>query len=136
MAIRRILILGGGFDGIYTAIRLEKMLDRRDDVEITLITRDNFFLFTPMLHEIAACDLELSNTINPLRKMLRRVSTFIGTIESIDLVRKTVCTSHGLDDQACAGCNENHGSKTTMPSLASVCPSLAGSGRQSAPARV
>src|SRR5271166_2710037 len=88
MAVKRILILGGGFGGIYAAIRLEKLLGRGTDAEITLITRDNFFLFTPMLHEVAACDLELSTIINPLRKMLRRVSTFIGNIEHIDLERK------------------------------------------------
>ena len=98
MAVTRILILGGGFGGIYAAIRLEKLVSRRTDVEVTLVTRDNFFLFTPMLHEVAACDLELSTIINPLRKMLRRVNTFIGTVESIDLEQKTVRASHGLDD--------------------------------------
>ncbi len=98
MAVKRILILGGGFGGIYAAIRLEKLLGRSTDAEITLITRDNFFLFTPMLHEVAACDLELSTIINPLRKMLRRVNTFIGTVKSIDLERKKVRASHGLDD--------------------------------------
>lgn len=98
MSVKRILILGGGFGGIYAAIRLEKLLGRRAGVEITLVTRDNFFLFTPMLHEVAACDLELSTIINPLRKMLRRVNTFVGTVESIDLERKIVRASHGLDD--------------------------------------
>ena len=49
---RRILILGGGFGGIYAALELEKVLARREDLEVTLITRDNFFLFTPMLHEV------------------------------------------------------------------------------------
>jgi len=98
MAVKRILILGGGFGGIYAAIRLEKLLGRCADVEITLVTRDNFFLFTPMLHEVAACDLELSTIINPLRKMLHRVNTFIGTVESIDLERRMVRASHGLDD--------------------------------------
>lgn len=100
MAVKRILILGGGFGGIYAAIRLEKLLGRRTDVEVTLVTRDNFFLFTPMLHEVAACDLELSTIINPLRRMLRRVNTFIGTVESIDLERKIVRASHGLDGHA------------------------------------
>ena len=41
-------------------------------LEVTLVTRDNFFLFTPMLHEVAASDLELSTIVNPLRKLLRR----------------------------------------------------------------
>ena len=51
---KRIIILGGGFGGVYAAIHLEKLLARVDAVEICLISHDNFFLFTPMLHEIAA----------------------------------------------------------------------------------
>jgi len=57
MSATKILIVGGGFGGIYTALRLEHRLRRNKDVEITLVTRDNYFLFTPMLHEVAACDL-------------------------------------------------------------------------------
>ncbi len=53
----RVLILGGGFGGIYAAIELERALRARHDVSITLVTRDNYFLFTPMLHEVAASDL-------------------------------------------------------------------------------
>jgi len=44
-AARRILILGGGFGGIYAVLELEKVLARRKDLEVTLVTRDNFFLF-------------------------------------------------------------------------------------------
>ena len=55
---KRILILGGGFGGLYTAMELEKALARDSSVEITLVNRENFFLFTPMLHEIAASDLD------------------------------------------------------------------------------
>src|SRR5271154_6822161 len=93
----RVLILGGSFGGIYAAIELERALRSRDDVNITLVTRDNYFLFTPMLHEVAASDLEVSAIINPLRKMLRRVRTFSGIIETIDLERKCVTVSHGFD---------------------------------------
>ncbi len=71
----RVLILGGGFGGIYAALEMEKLLRRRKDVNVTLVTRDNFFLFTPMLHEVAASDLEISTIINPLRKLLARVNT-------------------------------------------------------------
>jgi NADH dehydrogenase len=53
----RIVILGGGFGGLYTALHLEKTLARDPNVEITLVNRENFFLFTPMLHEVAASDL-------------------------------------------------------------------------------
>jgi len=37
--------------------------------EITLVNRENFFLFTPMLHEVAASDLDLTTIVNPARKM-------------------------------------------------------------------
>jgi NADH dehydrogenase len=50
---KRILILGGGFVGVTAAMELEKRL-AGDHVEIKLVNRDNFFLFTPMLHEVAA----------------------------------------------------------------------------------
>jgi len=93
----RVLILGGGFGGIYAALELEKLLARRGGLEVTLVTRDNFFLFTPMLHEVAASDLELSTIVNPLRKLLRRVGTFVGDIEAIDLGGRRVRVSHGLD---------------------------------------
>ena len=63
----RVLILGGGFGGLYAALEFEKRKDPR--FEVTLISRENFFLFTPMLHEIAASDLDLTNIVNPVRKM-------------------------------------------------------------------
>ena len=93
----RILILGGGFGGVYAALELEKILARRDGVDVTLVTRDNFFLFTPMLHEVAAADLELDTIVNPLRKLLRRVNTFVGNVEAIDLEARRVRVSHGAD---------------------------------------
>lgn len=91
----RILILGGGFGGLYTALELEKTIARDSDVEVTMVNRDNFFLFTPMLHEVAAGDLDLANIVNPFRKMLQRVNFFNGDVESIDLKAKKVTVFHG-----------------------------------------
>src|SRR6516225_1188355 len=96
----RVLILGGGFGGIYAALELERALRARHDVSITLVTRDNYFLFTPMLHEVAASDLEMHTIVNPLRKMLRRVKTFTGNIETINLERRCVAVTHGFDHHA------------------------------------
>lgn len=93
----RVLILGGGFGGIYTALELQKRLRRRKDVTITLLSRDNFFLFTPMLHEVATSDLEVNTIISPLHKLLSRVATFVGNIEAVDLTAKSVRVSHGSD---------------------------------------
>src|ERR1700730_17165100 len=92
---RRIVVLGGGFGGVYAAIHLEKLLARVDGVEICLVSRDNFFLFTPMLHEIAASDLEITNIVNPLRKLLRKVEVLVGDVKQIDLPNKRVLISHG-----------------------------------------
>jgi NADH dehydrogenase len=66
---KRILIVGGGFAGLTVAMELERKLGRDPSVEITLINRENFFLFTPMLHEVAASDLDLTTIVNPVRKM-------------------------------------------------------------------
>lgn len=93
----RILILGGGFAGLHAAIHLDNTLARDPNVEITLINRDNFFLFTPMLHEVAASDLDLTNIVSPVRQLLRRVNFFAGEVEAIDLERKQVRVSHGFD---------------------------------------
>ena len=86
----RILILGGGFAGAYTALHLEKRLAGAPDVEIVLAARENFVLFTPMLHEVAASDLAVTDVVQPLRKMLHRTRVLIVDIESIDLARKRV----------------------------------------------
>lgn len=94
---KRILILGGGFAGLTVAMELERKLARDPSVEITLINRENFFLFTPMLHEVAASDLDLTTIVNPVRKMLRRVNFVAGEVEQIDLEQKRVIVSHGFD---------------------------------------
>ena len=93
----RIVILGGGFAGLHAAIHLDDTLARDPDIEITLVNRDNFFLFTPMLHEVAASDLDLTNIVNPVRKLLKRINFFAGEVEFIDLERKLVNVSHGFD---------------------------------------
>src|SRR6202049_2196564 len=92
---KRIVVLGGGFGGVYAAIHLEKLLARQSAVEICLVSRDNFFLFTPMLHEVAASDLEITNIVNPLRKLLRRCQVIVGEVNRIDLPNRSVVISHG-----------------------------------------
>ena len=90
----RIVILGGGFGGLAVAQELERLLDGKANVEITLVNRDNFFLFTPMLHEVAASDLDIATIVNPLRKMVRRTSIFVGSVEHIDVENRSVTVSH------------------------------------------
>ncbi len=91
----RIVILGGGFGGVYTALRFERALARDHGLEVTLVNRENFFLFTPMLHEVAASDVEITDIVSPIRKLLRRVRFVEGDVESIDLAGRRVVVSHG-----------------------------------------
>src|ERR1700688_4372830 len=94
---KRILILGGGFAGLTVAMALEKKLAQDPSVEITLINRENFFLFTPMLHEVATSDLDLTTIVHPARKTLRRVHFFAGEVEQVDIEQRRVVVSHGFD---------------------------------------
>src|ERR1041385_7504597 len=94
---KRIVILGGGFGGLYTALEMERTMARDPDVEVTLVNHDNFFLFTPMLHEVAASDLDMTHIVNPIRKLLKRVQFFQGDVERIDLQNRLVEVSHGGD---------------------------------------
>ncbi len=91
----RIVILGGGFGGIYAALRLERALARDPGLDVTLVNRENFFLFTPMLHEVAASDLDMTHIVNPIRKLLRRVKFVQGDVEAIDLRARRVVIAHG-----------------------------------------
>ncbi|HND21147.1 MAG TPA: FAD-dependent oxidoreductase, partial [Acidobacteriota bacterium] len=93
----RIIILGAGFGGLYTALNLEHSLARDPNVEITLVNRENFIVFTPMLHEVAASDLDITHAVTPIRKLLRRVSFFNGDVEAIDLQNRKVVVSHGQE---------------------------------------
>src|SRR5215813_15245764 len=94
----QIVILGGGFGGVYTAMQLEKRLAHTPDVDLTLVNRENFFLFTPMLHEVAASDLDITHIVNPVRKLLKRVKFFDGEATRIDLTSRTVTVTHGIKE--------------------------------------
>ena len=94
----RIVIAGGGFAGLYAAKYFERILAPRPDIEVTLISRENFILFTPMLHEVAAGDISPGDIVNPLRRILRRVRVVIAEVEAIDLTARTIRYRNALQD--------------------------------------
>ena len=98
MKTTRIVIAGGGFAGLYAAIHFDKRLARRTDVEVTLISRENFILFTPMLHEVAAGDLYPGDIVNPLRRILRHVKVVEAGVQAIDLNLRRVHCIGGVAD--------------------------------------
>jgi NADH dehydrogenase len=91
---RRIVILGGGFAGAYAAMHLEKRLAGASDLEIALISKENFVLFTPMLHEVAGSEVAITDIVQPLRKILHRARIGIADVEAIDLIKKQVRIRH------------------------------------------
>jgi NADH dehydrogenase len=98
MKTTRIVIAGGGFAGLYAAMHFDRRLARRADVEVTLISRENFILFTPMLHEVAAGDLYPGDIVNPLRRILRHVKFVDADVQSVDLnARRVHCKATVAD---------------------------------------
>lgn len=87
---RRVVILGGGWGGVYTALTLEKLLRAGEGVEVVLVSQENFFLFTPMLPEVAGSAVEVSHIVNPIRRMLHRTRFVAGTVDDIDLQERQV----------------------------------------------
>ena len=96
----RILILGGGFAGVETARYLDRTAARRTDIDVTIVCRDNFTLFTPMLHEVAAGDLEPAHICNPLRRLLRRVTVVSGEVKAIDVTARRATIAYGINEQS------------------------------------
>jgi len=86
----RIVVLGGGFGGVATVRHLERILRRRTAVEITLVSRENFFVLTPLLFEACSGRLELRHCAQPIRAALRRARFIEATVESVDLDRQVV----------------------------------------------
>jgi NADH:quinone reductase (non-electrogenic) len=99
MKTTRIVIAGGGFAGLYAAMQFDKRLARRQDIEVTLISRENFILFTPMLHEIAAGDLYPGDIVNPLRRILRHVMFVEADVQSVDLQKRLVRCAGGIAER-------------------------------------
>jgi NADH dehydrogenase len=83
-----------------TARALERLLGRRQDVEIWLVNRENFFLFTPLLPEVCAGRLEARHVVVALRAMVRRASTWCITadVEKIDVDEPIVTVMGGDGD--------------------------------------
>ncbi|HEY7981552.1 MAG TPA: NAD(P)/FAD-dependent oxidoreductase [Candidatus Eremiobacteraceae bacterium] len=92
--MHRMLILGGGFGGVYAALRLQARAGRRDDVKVTLVSRDNYFLFTPMLPQAATSSIDTRHIVQTIRRICPRIKLLQAEIETIDLATRTVTISH------------------------------------------
>jgi NADH dehydrogenase len=79
----RVLVCGGGFVGVYAALRLERKLRGPDD-EIVLVNAENYFQYQPFLPEAASGTIEPRHVLVALRRVLRRTRLVVGETESVD----------------------------------------------------
>lgn len=93
--MKKIVIIGGGFGGIYTAKRLIKKL--KGEAHITLIDKKNYFLFSPMLHEVATGGLNRSHIVQPIREILKgeNFDFLRSEISNIDFNKKEITSDKG-----------------------------------------
>src|SRR5919109_92762 len=94
----RILILGGGFAGIEVLRRLQNAFQDDVEIDITLVSRDNFFLFTPMLPEVSSGMIETRHIVTPIRAFCKRARFYEANVESIDVENKQVIITNTIGD--------------------------------------
>src|SRR5271166_4943245 len=92
---KQILILGGGFAGVYTARYLEKLL-KPEQANITLVNRENYWVYQPMLPEVISGAIGLTNVVLPIRRLCPRTNLVMREVEDIDLKNKIVTVSPGF----------------------------------------
>jgi NADH dehydrogenase len=97
----RIVILGGGFGGVYAALELEKLVGRDPGVEIHLISRENYLVFQPMLPEVISGSIGILDTITPIRRLCPRTTLYTRAVERIDLARRRVTAAAGFGSGQC-----------------------------------
>jgi NADH dehydrogenase len=95
----RIVILGGGFGGVYAALHLDRTVARDRGVEVLMIAPQNFLVFTPMLHEVASGALDPGSIVVPIRQVLRHVNLFQAEAAAVDLAARTITTVYGVDQR-------------------------------------
>lgn len=95
MGPKEVLILGGGFAGVYTARYLEKLL-KAEQATITLVNRENYWVYQPMLPEVISGSIGLTNVVSPIRRFCPRTNLVMREVEDIDLKNQIVTISPGF----------------------------------------
>jgi NADH:ubiquinone reductase (H+-translocating) len=97
---KHIVILGGGFAGIGVLKKLQKEFSNDASVEITLVDKGNFLLFTPMLPEIVSGMIETRHIVTPVRSFCKKAKFFEANIDLIDLKNREVNLIHSIGKQS------------------------------------
>ena len=86
----KVLILGGGFSGVGVAQQLEKLITKKNNLEIAMVSDTNYFMFQPMLPGVAAGTIEASHIINPIRRLCKKITFHRASVDEIDVENKKV----------------------------------------------
>ena len=89
----KVVILGGGYGGVYTALKLQNAAKRKR-IELSLVSRDNFFLFQPMLAEVVSGSIEPTHIVNPIRRLCPYTNIYRAEVEAVDVERRNVIISY------------------------------------------
>ena len=93
---KNIVILGGGFGGIGVLKNLQKELGNKENIQITLISNNNFLLFTPMLPEIISGTIESRHIVTPIRSFCKSARFYEATVKAIDLEQRQITITHRM----------------------------------------
>lgn len=97
-SIKKILILGGGFGGITALRQIEKDF-QKESVNITIVSDENFFLFTPMLPQVSSGLIHPSNISTPIRYFCKKAKFLQASVDSIDLDQQLVTIQRSFDNK-------------------------------------
>jgi NADH dehydrogenase len=94
---KRIVIVGGGFAGVYTAKYLCQELRRANltNVEVALVSRENYLVFQPLLPEVIAGTVQMLHTISPIRRIVPGAALHVRAVQAIDLAGGTLTLEPG-----------------------------------------
>ena len=95
---KKIVILGGGFAGVECAKQLESQFGDNPEIELVMISEDNFLLFTPMLPQVASGMIETRHIVLPIRTICKKTKFYESRIKNIDPYGKLV-TLWGTGDK-------------------------------------
>ncbi len=98
MAKKKIIVIGGGFGGVFAAKSLEKL--GRGTLDVELVNNNNYFVFQPLLPEVAASSINSADAVVPLRQLLSNVQVRQARVMGIDFAKKTVIVMQGAPHDA------------------------------------
>jgi len=95
--IKKILILGGGFGGINVLKSIQNKFKNEQNIRISIVSKDNYFLYTPMLPQVSSGLIHPSDITIPIRKLCKQAEFYQASISSIDLEQKLVTITRTFD---------------------------------------